>query len=261
MSVFLAFLSSCQRDVMLAYGFLTRLPVTIRQPAAPGELGRALRLAPLVGLVVGVLGALVGWIAIVGLGLPPWPAAFLVLGTTIWITGALHEDGLADVADGWGGASERRRKLAIMRDSRIGTFGVLALILSVGLRAAALAALAALAGPEAITAVLIAAHSLSRGLLPPVMLMLVPARDEGLAATAGRPAVPDVLIGLGLALLIAVLAAGALGLGLGLAALAAAALTGLIALRQIGGYTGDVLGAVQQAAEVAVLLTAAALLA
>ncbi len=258
MTAHLAFLSSCQQDFKLAYGFLTRLPAPFRVPDAPGGLGRALRLAPLVGLVVGVGGALVAWIAIGGLGLPPLPAALLTVAATVWITGALHEDGLADVADGFGGAFERRRKLAIMRDSRIGTYGVLALILSVGLRAAALAVLA---GPEVVTAALIAAHGLSRGLLPSVMLVLVPARDEGLAATAGRPGAPDALIGLGLGLLLAVLAAGVLGLGLGVAAVGAAAATGLIALRQIGGYTGDVLGAVQQAAEIAVLLAAAAALA
>ena len=131
----------------------------LKLPAASGELGRALRLAPLVGLVVGVCGALVTSIAVGGLGLPPLPAALLTIGATIWITGALHEDGLADVADGFGGAFERSRKLAIMRDSRIGAYGVLALILSIGLRAAALAALT---GPEVASAVLIAAISLLR---------------------------------------------------------------------------------------------------
>ena len=258
MTANLGFFSSCQRDFNLAYGFLTRLPAPFRVPAATGELGRALRLAPLVGLVVGVCGALVAWIAIGGLGLPRLPAALLAVAATVWITGALHEDGLADVADGFGGAFDRRRKLEIMRDSRIGAYGVLALILSVGLRAAALAALA---GPEVVTAALIAAHCLSRGLLPLVMLVLSPARDEGLAATAGRPGPVEALTGLGLGLLLAVLAAGVLGLGLGIAALAAAVLTGLLAQRQIGGYTGDVLGAVQQTAEIAALLAAAALLA
>jgi adenosylcobinamide-GDP ribazoletransferase len=134
-----------------------------------------------------------------------------------------------------------------------------AVVLSIGLRASALAALA---WPEAITAALIAAHCLSRGLLPLAMLVLVPARDDGLAATAGRPTLADALTGLGLGLLLALLATGGvLGLGLALVALAAAVVTGLIALRQIGGYTGDVLGAVQQTAEVAVLLAAAAVLA
>ncbi|MDX1576168.1 MAG: adenosylcobinamide-GDP ribazoletransferase [Kiloniellales bacterium] len=258
MTAFLASLSSCPRDFWLAVGFLTRL----RGPWAPasesGALGPALRLAPLVGLVVGVAGALVAWLCLGGLGLPPWPAALLTVGATVWITGALHEDGLADVADGFGGAFERGRKLAIMRDSRIGAYGVLALILSIGLRGAALAALA---GPEAAAAVLIAAHSLSRGLLAPVMLVLAPARDDGLAAAAGRPGPTDALTTVLLGLILAALAVGGgLALSLGLAALAAAVATAVIAARQIGGYTGDVLGAVQQTAEIAVLLTAAALL-
>ncbi len=95
MTAFLASLSSCPRDFKLAFGFLTRLPGPLSLPAASGELGRALRLAPLVGLVVGVCGALVTWIAVGGLRMPPLPAALLTIGVTIWITGALHEDGLA----------------------------------------------------------------------------------------------------------------------------------------------------------------------
>ncbi len=259
MSTFLASLSSSPRDFWLAFGFLTRLSGPSLRSVDPGRLGSALRLAPLVGLVVGVCGALVSWVALAGLGLPALPAALLTVGATIWVTGALHEDGLADVADGFGGAFERSRKLAIMRDSRIGAYGVTALILSIGLRAAALAALA---GPEAAAAVLIAAHSLSRGLLAPAMLVLVPARDDGLAAAAGRPRPVDALTAVLLALVLAGLAVGGgLALSFGLAALAAAAVAALIAARQIGGYTGDVLGAVQQAAETAVLLAAAALLA
>ncbi len=261
MTAFLASLSLCPRDFKLAFGFLTRLPGPFSVPAAPGELGPALRLAPLVGLVVGVAGALAYMLAWV-LGLENFISAALAVAATIWITGALHEDGLADVADGFGGAFERSRKLAIMRDSRIGAYGVLALIFSVLLRTGALALISVAAGPEAAMAVLIAAHGLSRGLLPLVMLVLVPARDDGLAAAAGRPGPADALTGLLLGLLLAVLAAGGvMGLSLGLAALVAAAVTGLIAVRQIGGYTGDILGAVQQTAEIAVLLAAAALLA
>lgn len=261
MTAFLASLSSCPRDFWLAFRFLTRLPGPSAGPAGSGALGPALRLAPLVGLVVGVCGALVAWLALGGLGLPPWPAALLTVGATVWITGALHEDGLADLADGCGGAFERSRKLAIMRDSRIGAYGVLALILSIGLRGAALAALTVPAGPETAAAVLITAHSLSRGFLAPVMLVLAPARDDGLAAAAGRPGLTDALTAVALALALAALAVGlGLALSFALAALAAAAVTAAIAARQVGGYTGDVLGAVQQTAETAALLAAAALL-
>lgn len=258
-------LAACRHDFRLACGFLTRLPgfqgAATPAEAPPGSkagaLGPALRLAPLAGLLVGVCGALAFWAA-AGLGLPPLAAALIAVGVTVWITGALHEDGLADVADGFGGAFDRERKLAIMRDSRIGAYGVLALIFSVGLRAGALAAV----GEAGAAAVLIAAHGLSRGLLAPAMLLLAPARGDGLGAGAGRPAPADACLGLGLGLLLAVLALGpAAGLVAGLIALAAAGLAGALAARQIGGYTGDVLGALQQVAEIAVFLSAAALLA
>ena len=245
-------------DLKAGFAMLTRLPVRRGTSAEPADLARAGRIMPVVGVAVGLAGAAAYGLAH-GVGLPPWLAALLAVAATILVTGALHEDGLADVADGFGGAFARERKLAIMRDSRIGSYGVIALILSIGLRTAALAALAS---PEAMAAVLVAAHGLSRGLLAPTMLLLTPARDEGLAAAAGRPGHADALTALALGLVVAVLATGVVfGLGLGLAALAGGALVALIALRQIGGYSGDVLGAVQQLAEIAVLLAAAAVLA
>ena len=254
-------LAACRRDFRLASAFLTRLPGFQGTDAPAEALGPALRLAPLAGLLVGVCGALAFWAA-ADLGLPPLVAALIAVGVTLWATGALHEDGLADVADGFGGSFDRARKLEVMRDSRIGAYGVLALILSVGLRAGALGAVGTAVGAPGAAVVLIAAHVLSRGLLAPAMLLLAPAREDGLAAAAGRPAPADAWLALGLGLLLALLALG-LGTGLvaGLAALVAAALTGALAARQIGGYTGDVLGAVQQAAEIAVFLSAAALLA
>ena len=99
-------------------------------------------------------------------------------------TGAFHEDGLADTVDGFGGGRDREHKLAIMRDSRHGTFGILALVLSVGLRAAALAAIG---DPIHAGLALVAAHAASRGALPPLMRLLAPARPDGLGAAAGRP--------------------------------------------------------------------------
>ncbi len=187
------------------------------------------------------------------LGLPILATALLAVAATLAMTGALHEDGLADTADGLGGA-DAEQSLAIMRDSRIGTFGVLALILSVGLRAAALAAL-----PDTSIAagVLIAAHATSRGLLPALMLVLDPARSDGLAASAGKPSPTVAGIAAAIGLVVALLA---LGVGRGivavlLAALAMAALASL-ARRRLGGYTGDVLGAAQQVGEIVMLLVA-----
>jgi adenosylcobinamide-GDP ribazoletransferase len=241
--------SSAARQLRIALGFLTRLPV-----GAPGCLAAAAWAFPAVGVVVGLIAALAHQAAL-WLSLPPLAAAVLAVTAGLLATGALHEDGLADLADGFGGGRDRAAKLAIMRDSRIGSFGVLALVLSVLLR---VAALAALPSPGWVAAALVAGHALSRAPLPAVML-LPPARADGLAVAAGRPApggaAAAALIGLAAGLL-------ALGLAGGLAAAAVAALAALavamLARRQIGGHTGDVLGAVQQVAEAGVLLAAAA---
>jgi adenosylcobinamide-GDP ribazoletransferase len=174
----------------------------------------------------------------------------------IALTGALHEDGLADTADGFLGGDDRQEKLAILRDSRQGTYGVLAIVLSVLLRAAALAGIG-----DVIHAglALIAAHAASRAALPAAMMGLTPARPDGLGAMAGTPraggAIAAALIGAAIAL-------AALGPMRGVIALC---LAGVIvfamaefARRQIGGYTGDVLGAFQQVAEIVMLVAASA---
>jgi adenosylcobinamide-GDP ribazoletransferase len=241
-------------DLVAAGRFLTRLPLAGLASAHTGLLARSMRAFPLVGILVGIA----GWAAFAvaaHLGLPVTIAALLALATTVLMTGALHEDGLADTADGFGGGDGRAGKLAIMRDSRSGAYGVLALVFSLTLRAAALAVLTT----PRVGAALVAAHAVSRAGLPIVMRWLEPARDDGLGASAGQP--DDMAIGwcLGIALVVALLC---LGFGPGLVAIivAAAAMAGLagLAQRQIGGYTGDVLGAAQQIGEIAMLLTAAA---
>jgi adenosylcobinamide-GDP ribazoletransferase len=250
-------LAALGEDFRLCLALLTRLPVSLGAGPSPAPLGDALRLAPLVGVLVGLLGAggfWLGW----RLDLPPLATALLALAVGILVTGALHEDGLADTADGFGGGAGPARKLEIMRDSRLGSYGALALLLSVGLRAAALGDLAR---PGAAAAALIAAHGLSRAAFPLLLSVLPAARGDGLAAGAGRPAGDAVLLALALG---AALALIALGLGPGLVAILVAALATLalaaLARAQVGGHTGDVLGAAQQSLEVAVLLTAAALL-
>ena len=239
----------------IALGFLTRLPIGRRMHVS-ASLAEAAPAFPLVGALVGVLGALAFWICD-GLGLGPVLAALAAVGTTILATGALHEDGLADVADGFGGGFGRERKLEIMRDSAIGSFGVLALLFSVGLRVVALAMLHD-PGPAALA--LIASHAVSRSALPAVMAWAPLARSDGLAAGAGRPSPGAAGLGLLLAALVALLA---LGFGAGLLALLFGGLAGAavlaLARRQIGGHSGDVLGAIEQAVECGVLLTLVAL--
>lgn len=246
-------LDGWRRDALTATVFLTRLP--IRFDAQLADLARAYRAFPLVGLVVGVLSGIVVTAA-QALGLPAWPAAFVGLGACALLTGALHEDGLADTADGLGGGRTVEDRLAIMRDSRIGSYGVLALIVVVGAKASALATLANM---DAVLGAWTAAAAGSRAAMTAVAWTLDPARADGLGHGAGKPgqAVTLTALALGAALVLLFLSPIA-----GIAALAVAALVVLAmiewARRRIGGYTGDVLGATQQVVELAILLAVVA---
>ncbi len=171
-------------ELKAALVFCTRLPLFRAMPVAGAALGKAAWAFPLAGLVVGLIGAAVYALAH-RFGLPAWPAAVLAVAATLLVTGALHEDGLADTADGFGGGNSREQKLAIMRDSRIGTYGVCALTVALLLR---VAALASLPSAHAVVWALIAAHVAARATMPALMLMLPPARSDGLSHDAGQPA-------------------------------------------------------------------------
>ncbi|MGY3507977.1 adenosylcobinamide-GDP ribazoletransferase [Bradyrhizobium lupini] len=249
------FLRDVIADLRMAASFVTILPVTLSKPAADGAVARATWALPVAGLLVGLAGALVYKVASL-LGLSPNLAALLALAATALVTGALHEDGLADTADGLGGGRTRERKLEIMRDSRIGTYGVCALILSFGLR---WSALATIANPWAVALALCAAHTAARAGLPAFMSQVAPARPDGLSASAGSPPSRSVAIAFAVGILALVLA---LGPGKALVSLILLALSGLmlarLAIRQIGGQTGDILGAFEQTGEILILLVAAA---
>ena len=241
-------------DIRLALAFLTRLPFPPLPALPDGALARAMGVFPLVGALVGAIGG--GTFALAHTALPAGLAALIALAATIGVTGALHEDGLADLADGLGGGTDKAGKLAIMRDSRIGSFGAITLLFSLALRAGALASLAT---PGLAAGALIAAHALARAAIPVAMQAFAPARQDGLGAGAGQPAQSTATSAAGLALVIAWVALptdAALAAGAG-AAIATAAIV-ILARRQIGGHTGDVLGAVEQAAETAALLAVAA---
>lgn len=240
----------------LALVFMTRLPLPDLKELPEGGLGRAMRVFPLVGLVVGAIAGLVYVLA--HLILPPPVCAGLALAAGILATGALHEDGLGDVADGFGGGQEIHRKLEIMRDSRIGSYGVVAVVLSLLLRAGAIAALN---GSWNVLAALIAAHAFSRAVIPMAMLILPPVRLDGLGKGAGQPERQDAGTALLGALLIALLLLplGAVA-AMGATAVAAAIGVSFVAFKQIGGQTGDVLGACEQVTQTAALLAAAAVL-
>jgi adenosylcobinamide-GDP ribazoletransferase len=237
-------------DLQVATLFLTRLPARPAAPLAMSDLARAVHLFPLVGAAVGAVGGL-AYLAASLLRLPSLPAAIVAVAAMVVVTGALHEDGLADTADGLAGR-DRATALEIMRDSRIGTYGTIALVLVLLAR---LMALAGLWDPVFVAATLIAAAAASRAAMPVVMWLQPSARDKGLAAAAGRPEAVRVTAGAGLAAIVAFvcLPAGtalAALLALALAAGAAAAFLG----RRLGGCTGDTLGAVQQLGEVAFLM-------
>ena len=238
-------------QAQVALMLLTRLPAGRLETAPP--MARSVWAWPLVGALVGGIAALVYGAA--SLVLPPVACALLAMAAAVLATGGLHEDGLADCADGFGGGTTRARKLEILRDSRIGSYGVLALGLVLALRATALAHLPP---AQAMTA-LVAMGAASRALLPLWLRLLPPARADGLGRAAMGPTRGGVLVAglLGLAALLLLGPVAALVTGAAMLA-ASAAFAGL-ALRQIGGQTGDVLGAQQQVADLAGLLALLAL--
>ena len=170
-------------DFTTSLAFCTRLPLVHSALSRGGGIARASWAFPLVGAVVGAFGALVYWLAD-GLYLDPILSGILAVAATLLITGALHEDGLADTADGFGASASRERKLDIMRDSEIGTYGTSALILSFMLRTGALVSLAE---PRLVALALIAAHAGARATLPVFMRRVPNARRDGLSADAGTP--------------------------------------------------------------------------
>jgi len=270
----LAALGREARLALVALQFLTRLPLPAplarRLGWDPEWLNESARHFPLVGLGVGLLGAAV---LVSAAALFPMPVAVgLSMAATLWATGAFHEDGLADCVDGLGGSAERERALAIMKDSRIGSYGALALLLVLGLKAAALAALPL--GWAAAT--LCAGHTLSRAVAVGLIRALPYAGDPAQAKV--KPLARRVSTA-GCALAFAWAAAVLAALAVlqarfapyalpgprawGAAALAALAVgwaCGRWFRRRLGGVTGDTLGAAQQSSELAVILAVLAML-
>jgi len=246
------------RLFLVALQFLTRLPVRLSR-FEPGWLNDCVRHFPLVGALVGTVGAAV----LLGAShlWPAWVAAVLALAATVALTGGFHEDGLADTFDALGGVVPRDKALAIMKDSRIGSYGALALGLSLLLRAALLAVLAARPMLGAVAA-LLASHALARASAVGVMVSLPyggdaeHAKAKPLALAVAPRNFVIALSWCGL-LMVALAACGVYLPKLGAAAVAAAVVALLMRQwlkRRLGGYTGDGLGATEQLAEIAVLL-------
>ncbi len=238
-------------DLASVIGFFTRLPVAALMPRDPHiDMAGAVWAFPLAGALAGLFGGAAYMLA-ARIGLPPALSACWSFAALLLFTGALHEDGLADMADGFGGGRDRPRKLEIMRDSRIGSYGALALGLSILLR---ITALSGIAVPSRVCAALVASGALSRAAIVLVLLLLPPARREGLASPLHPiPRLPAMVAGLLALLLAALLLRGWMILAASGCALAAALVVTRLARRQVGGHTGDILGACAVLADCAVL--------
>lgn len=243
------------RLFFIALQFFTRIPIPRWVGFDSAWLHHASRYFPLVGLLVGAIAATVYWAAA-----SVWPAPVAVLLSTaasIYLTGAFHEDGFADMCDGFGGGATRERVMEIMKDSRIGTYGAVGITLLVALKCLLLAMLE----PAMAIASLLLAHPISRLAAAALIWRLDYVRDEGKAKPLGQEMTdPEFLIAAcGAAVPAAVLGAAGfmpwLSIVLAIASAAiAAAWFGAKCVRRIGGFTGDCLGAVQQLSEVAIYL-------
>lgn len=243
-------------DIAAALGLLTRLPVAIDTDLAMKRSAAATWAYPVVGILLGGLSLLIFVIAVM-IGLPSLIAVIFIIGFNVIVTGAMHQDGLADSADGlWGGWTVERR-LEIMKDSHIGVYGVCAVVLFLLLY---VATLSTVAFHPLLAVGLIGGAALSRAMIVVVMSTLPNARGGGLSQSVGRPPMQSMwgAVGIGcgvtvvLGLLIGQVWAAVLIICVGAAATFAC---GAIAKRKIKGQTGDILGATQQVSEVAMLIT------
>ena len=245
--------------MLLALQFFTRVPVTGTLANwvgyTPEMLRASARYFPLIGLAIGCAAALSFWLS--AQLWSPWIAAILTLIFTALLTGAFHEDGLADYCDGIGGGSTTARSLEIMKDSRIGSYGALALCLATALKLAALATMDVLLAPVA----LILAHVIGRVCSCCVLASLTYVRDDGkskpLAESMRAGEFAFVLFTLAASIVLVWLwqphVLRFVGFALFLSTIGTLAIARQM-LRRIGGFTGDALGAVEQLAECAVLL-------
>jgi len=246
------------RLFLIALQFLTRIRIKRIDPFPDDWLPRAAKCMPVVGALIGVV---VGAVLLVSAAVFPAPLPIVIaLVVSILLTGALHEDGLADTADAFGGGTTRERCLEIMKDSRIGTYGTLALIMTLALKGTALAAI----DPISAARVLVAGYAGAR--LAAVLALAILPYAGGDAAKVSRTTshmtAAEIVVAVVSALVVGFFILDAVVLAVAtMFALAAAAAVAWMARRKIGGYTGDVLGAVEQAYEIAFLVCAAAIIA
>jgi adenosylcobinamide-GDP ribazoletransferase len=256
------------RACAAAFEFLTRIPVHRVVSNDAKDLARAAPYFPLVGVVVGAAGGLVfGAAALI------WPtplAVVISVAMTVWMTGAFHEDALADALDGFGGGWDRAQILAIMKDSRVGSYALVGVALVLGAKILALATIAGAVGDTPggagpIVRALIAAHVLARWSSLPLIWRYPYVRPtvDGDRPSAGRPlagavTLPQLLAATVFSLLVAGLTLGSRSLLVIAVTVAVTWLAGRYFDRRLGGITGDALGAANQLVELSVYLTLAA---
>ena len=242
-------------EILVSLRFLTRIPIPFMRTIDPPALAQSMRFFGIAGGLIGALNGLV-LIFLSWLHLPPMMAAILTCGFGLILTGALHEDGLADSVDGVFGGRDQEQRLLIMKDSRIGTFGASALMIALLVRVSAYVAILGLPAPWIIL-LLAASGAFSRAMVVDMMWATRPARSGGLSVMAGRPGRNSALFAIISAGVFTLYACAFVRADTGIIALAAAGvLTALIrrgAIRLIGGQTGDICGAVQVIAELGML--------
>lgn len=248
------------RLILAAIQFFTRLPMPSWVGHSAQQLEQAARYLPLVGVIVGTIAAATLWLSSQALPLPFAVALSMV--ASILVTGAFHEDGLSDFADGIGGGHSKEKALAIMKDPRVGAYGVIALVLALLLKFEALVALCTEHSLTLGAATLVAAHSISRLMAISLMLTQDYVREDDSARA--RPAAQRMgTAGFSVALITAISTLAILGVAGASAASMLAAFGAALAMRawiawrlkkRLGGYTGDCLGALQQLGELAFYL-------
>jgi len=251
-------LARLRDDAVICTIFLTRLPLRFDGDITPDRQVQAMRCFPVPGILVALIGGAIYAAAEAVWHLGALASAVLAAAAMLAATGAFHEDGLADTADGLGGGQTLADKLTIMRDSRLGTYGAAALFLALALL---IALIARIGEPLAVLGALVTAGAASRAGQVALMHLVPPARDEGQSAAAGRPSAETAVQAGVIAAIAAVLSTGVWGLLL--SALGAAAgcwAVGALAQRHIGGQTGDVLGAAQVVSQAAILMLLVAFL-
>jgi adenosylcobinamide-GDP ribazoletransferase len=234
--------------LLAAIQFLTRIPIRLRREP---DIAASVPWFPVVGVLIGT--AVGGTAAALWHVVPPLVAAAVAVAIGLLITGAFHEDGLADVADAFGGGWTIERRLEILKDPRHGSYGVAALCSSIVVR---VLCLGSLPGPAAMFGATVAAHAIGRVAAVGLMGVAPLATHQGLGADYGQAATPMRTI----AGVLGGLAFGAVAVGWWVAPLAAAAIVSIgalrwLAMRKIGGISGDVLGACEQVAECLCLVT------